>query len=88
MHETQVMEDEAQEKLAEQNVEKKEATMSDLLCSMRSSVEWTKQCISHLSHIERRAMESQFLGREVMRMFIALITHCFPAHLRRLGVGS
>ena len=39
---------------------------------------WMKQCSKHLSHIETRLMESEYLSHEVVRQLMQLILGCSP----------
>ena len=81
-------EEKAEEKMDEQvqgeegegtkKAEEKEWTMKDLGWVMRQVEAWQRQCSKHLSHIERRAMESEFLGHEVVRQFVELISGFSP----------
>ena len=59
--------------------EEKEVTLKDLFWTMKQSEAWQRQCSKHLSHIERRTMESEFLGHEVVRMFLELIMSFSPS---------
>ena len=37
------------------------------------AAEWARQCSKHLSHVEKRLMESEFLGHEVVRQLMSLM---------------
>ena len=47
-----------------------------------------KQCSKHLSNIELRLMESEFLGHEVVRQITILLTTISPPPLVEIGDGS
>ena len=41
--------------------------------------QWVQQCSKHLSHIEKRLMEDEYLGHEVVRMVMQLLSGFSPA---------
>lgn len=46
---------------------------------MRAMVSWLEQISKHLTHIEMRAMESEVLGHEVVRVFMQLLEEFVPS---------
>ena len=48
---------------------------------------WMKQCSKHLSHMEHRMMEGEFLGHEVVRQIQILMTTFFAAPQGGLGLA-
>ena len=51
-------------------------------------VMWMRQCSKHLTHIESRLMESEFLGHEVMRQVGMLIEQFSPPPPPPGGIGG
>ena len=48
---------------------------------------WMRQCSKHLSHIEKRLMEGEYLGHEVVRQVGQLLEQFSPPPLVGIGAG-
>ena len=61
------------------NDEKKDDEVNEIVKQWSSCVWWMKACSAHLSNIEKRLMEAEYLGHEVVRQITMLLTSFSPA---------